>query len=271
MKINKNVLWISVFTAIAFGLSGCATTPKAGGASGMTAGGSAAGGTSQGEKSPIEHCDASLGTVAIDEDKNADWWHYYRSNYPKLDSTIPVLRLIIQQSNCLVVVERGTSMNNMMRERELMNSGELRGGSNFGKGQMVAADFTMQPSLQFSAKGTGGLGGAVGGLFGDVIGGMAASMKSNEAAATLLLIENRSGVQVSAAMGNAKNWDIGGFGGGWFGMFAGLGGFSNTPEGKVIITALVDSYNNMVKALRNYKAQEVKGGLGKGGQLRIGQ
>ncbi len=256
---------------VAAGLSGCATTPGAGGASGMTVGGAAAGATSKGEKSPIEHCDAPLGTVAIDEDTSADWWDYYRYNYPKLGSTVPVLRLIIQQSNCLVVVERGRSMNNMMRERELMRSGELRGGSNFGKGQLVAADFTMQPSLQFSKKGTGGIGGAVGGLLGGVVGGLMSSMKSNEAAATLLLIENRSGVQVAAAMGNAKNWDIGGFGGGWFGMFAGLGGFSDTPEGKVIITALVDAYNNMVKALRNYKAQEVKGGLGKGGALKIGQ
>ncbi len=199
-------------------LGGCvSTTPKLGGASGMTAGGSAAGAASQGEKSPIEHCDAPLGTVAIDEDTASDWWRYYRSSYPQLGSTIPVLRLIIQQSNCLVVVERGRSMNNMMRERELMSSGELRGGSNFGKGQMVAADYTMQPSLQFSQKGTGGIGGAVGGVVGGLVGGLIAGMQSNEAAATLLLIENRSGVQVSAATGSAKNWDFAGFGGGWFG------------------------------------------------------
>jgi len=254
-----------------FSLQGCATSPTAGGASGMMAGGSAAGASSQGEKSPIEHCDSPLGTVAVDEDTGADWWRTYQSNYPQLGSTIPVLRLIIQQSNCMVVVERGRSMNNMTRERELMNSGELRGGSNFGQGQLVAADFTMQPSLQFAAKGTGGIGGALGGVFGGVIGGIAAKMKSNEAASTLLLIDNRSGVQVSAAMGSAKNWDIGGFAGGWFGMFAGVGGFSKTPEGKLIITALVDAYNNMVKALRNYKTQNVKGGLGKGGGLKIGQ
>lgn len=256
-------------TSFALLASGCTTTPKAGGASGMTVGGGAAGASSQGEKSPIEHCDESLGTLAIDEDRSADWWNHYYTRYPKLGSTIPVLRLIVQQSNCMVVVERGRSMNNMMRERRLMSSGELRGGSNFGKGQMVAADFTMQPSLQFAAKGTGGLGGGLGGMFG-VIGAVAAKFKSNEAAATLLLVENRSGVQVSAATGSAKNWDVAGFGGGWFGAFAGVGGYSNTPEGKVIITALVDAYNNMVKALRNYKAQTVKGGLGKGGRLKIG-
>lgn len=263
--------WImAVFAGMTLALAGCASTPTPGGAGGMTAGGAAAGATSTGEKSPIEHCDAPLGTVGIDEDHGSEWWGYYSSHYSHLGSTVPVLRLIIQQSNCLVVVERGRSMNNMMRERELMQSGELRSGSNYGKGQMVAADYTMQPSIQFAQKGTGGAGAVLGGLFGDVVGGLAAKMKKNEAATTLLLIDNRSGVQVSAAMGNAKNWDFGGWGGGWFGMFAGLGGWSDTPEGKVIIASFVDAYNNMVKALRNYKAQEVEGGLGKGGHLRIG-
>ena len=44
----------------------------------------------------------------------------------------------------------------------------------------------------------------------------------------------------------------------------GAGGFTKTPEGKVITAAFADSYNQMVKALRNHKAQTVKGGLGKG-------
>ncbi len=271
MRNGQRAFWMGVFMAGALGLSGCATTPTLGGASGMTAGGSAAGATSQGEKSPIEHCDAPLGTVAVEEDTGAEWWSYYRRHYPKLGSMIPVLRLIAQQSNCLVVVERGRAMHHMKQERELMASGELRGGSNFSKGQMVAADYTMRPSLQFSKKGTGGIGAAIGGLFGGVIGVAGSKLKSNEAAATLLLIDNRSSVQLAAATGSAKNWDIGGFAGGWFGMFAGIKGYSDTPEGKVIIAALVDAYNNMVKALRNYKAQEVKGGLGKGGRLKVGQ
>jgi hypothetical protein len=46
-------------------------------------------------------------------------------------------------------------------------------------------------------------------------------------------------------------------------------GFTDTPEGKVITAAFADSYNQMVKALRNYKAQKVKGGLGKGGKLKV--
>ena len=49
----------------------------------------------------------------------------------------------------------------------------------------------------------------------------------------------------------------------------GLGGYSNTAEGKVIVAAFTDSYNNLVRAVRNYKAQEVQGGLGTGGGLGV--
>ncbi len=38
---------------------------------------------------------------------------------------------------------------------------------------------------------------------------------------------------------------------------------------EMIVTAFADSYNQMVKALRNYKAQTVKGGLGTGGRLGV--
>jgi hypothetical protein len=32
----------------------------------------------------------------------------------------------------------------------------------------------------------------------------------------------------------------------------------------------MDAYNNMVISLREYKAQQVKGGLGRGGVLKVG-
>ncbi|MCA3782378.1 MAG: hypothetical protein IOC39_28980, partial [Burkholderia sp.] len=48
-----------------------------------------------------------------------------------------------------------------------------------------------------------------------------------------------------------------------------LAGFSSTPEGKATVVAFIDAYNKMVVALRSYKAQDVKGGLGRGGQLQV--
>ena len=41
------------------------------------------------------------------------------------------------------------------------------------------------------------------------------------------------------------------------------------PRGYVVKEAFSDAFNNVVKAVKNYKAQEVKGGLGTGGQLGV--
>lgn len=236
--------------------------------------GSAAGGSTQGADSQLESCPQPLGTLAVYEDQTEPWWHNYYRRYPTLGSTVPVLRLMIQQSNCFVVVERGKAMKNMMGERQLEAAGETREGSNFGKGQIVAADYTMSPSIQFSEN-TGGLGGKVSGLLGSkgkLLGKLAGDLKKNEASTTLLLIDNRSSVQVSAALGTAENFDYAAATG-LFGSRASgaVDGYTRTPEGKTIAAAFADSYNNMVRALRNYRAQTVKGGLGKGGTLSIGE
>lgn len=251
-------------------LSGCvATTPEIGGGSKTAVTGAAGGATAENANSALERCDQSLGTIGVVEDQNAQWYTYLR-NY-KLGSTVPVLRMMIQQSNCFVVVERGAAMNNMNVERNLAKSGEMRAGSNMGAGQMVAADYTMNPSITFSQN-TGGIGGALGGFSRSlgVVGAIAGGMKQNEASTTLIMIDNRSGVQLAAAEGSAKNMDFNVFGGMFGGsMGGGAGGYSNTPEGKIIIAAFADSYNQLVKAVRNYKAQTVKGGLGTGGALGV--
>jgi curli biogenesis system outer membrane secretion channel CsgG len=234
--------------------------------------GGAGGASSEGASSQLERCPETFGTLAVHEDQAAPWWHTYYRRYPHLGTTTPVLRMMIQQSNCFVVIERGKAMSNVMQERALEQSGELRSGSNFGKGQMVSADYTMSPSIQFSEQGTSGIGGALGGLFGSVAGAIAGGLKSNEASTTLLLVDNRSSVQIAAAVGSAKNWDLNLFGGLFGGgVGGGAGGYTKTPEGKVLAAAFADSFNQMVRSLRNYKAQQVKGGLGKGGNLKVGQ
>jgi curli biogenesis system outer membrane secretion channel CsgG len=253
---------------LAIALAGCqATTPTLGGG-GTVATGAAGGATAAGASSQLETCTESLGTIAVDEDQRAPW--FYDLQRYKLGPTTPVLRTMIQQSNCFVVVERGNAMNNVMRERALDRSGETRAGSNMGPGQMVAADYTLSPTVNFSAKGTEGLRLGGGGLIGSVIGAAAGSIKANEASTTLLMVDNRSGVQLAAAQGSASNWDIGGA----IGLLGGSlgaagGGYTNTPEGRIIVAAFMDSYNQLVKAVRNYRAQSVKGGLGTGGGLGV--
>jgi hypothetical protein len=249
--------------------AGGALAQEVGGGSKGAVTGAAGGANVEGGNSSLERCDEALGTIGVVEDQNAGWYRTLQSY--KLGSTVPVLRMMIQQSNCFVVVERGAAMQNMQMERQLQQSGEMRAGSNFGAGQMVAADYTMSPSIQFSQN-TGGLGGALGGLSRSlgVVGAIAGGIRTSEASTTLLMIDNRSGVQLAAAEGTAKNTDFAAFGStfGWAGGAA-AGGYSSTPEGKIIVAAFADSYNQLVKVVRNYRAQTVKGGLGTGGALGV--
>ncbi len=259
-------------------LSGClSSVPKLGSGGSGTVTGAAAGSTSEGENGGLEKCEQALGTVRIFEDQSLSWWRTYRRHYPKLGSTVPVLRNMIQQSNCFVIVERGQAMRAMEEERRLMSSGRLRSGSNFGNGQMVAADFTLVPSVQFHQETKSRVGSAIRNVAGSLLGsagrliGGGANVSSNESSTTITVIDNRSGVQVSSSVGSAKNTDISFFGfsvGG--GVSSRVSSFSDTPEGKVVLAAFVDSYNQMVRALRNYKPQTVAGGLGKGGTLQVG-
>ncbi len=256
-----------VVMAAALVLGGCVEMPiKMGSKSAKsTATGSAGGANAEGENSALEHCKRPLGTMALLEDHHASW--YSTMSQHGIKSTTPVLRLLAQQSNCFVVVERGAGFREMTRERELMKSGELRSYSNFKKHQMVAADYTLTPSLIFNSNNTGGLGalGWVGALVG-------LATKFKDAEALLTLVENRSGVQLAAAEGSARASDLSGilgiFGGGGGGV---LGGYTRTPEGKVIVGAMTDAFNNLVKAVRNYKAQESSGpkGHGSGGRLEV--
>lgn len=254
-------------------LTGCvATTPTVGGGNATPVTGAAGGSTTTGANTALERCNETLGTLRIEENTNASWYSYYQSNY-RLGSTVPVLRTLIQQSNCFVIVERGRAMRSIEDERAMSRGNEARAGSNVQQGQQVVADYLLSPEIMMAAKGTQGVGAAVGGVLSrhnPLLGGVVGSMKMNEAGVVLLLTDIRSTVQLSAAEGYSKNWDFG-VGGALFGGLgaAGGGGYMNTPEGKLIASAFVDAYNKMVIALREYKAQTVKGGLGTGGRLGV--
>jgi curli biogenesis system outer membrane secretion channel CsgG len=221
------------------------------GAGGSEIQGSAGPGGSQGDNG-LEHCDKPMGALAVVEPQ--DYVSKSLSRYG-LQSPTGLIRMMVQQSNCFVVVERGIGMQNMMQERALAESGELRSGSNMGGGQMVSADFILTPSVVFSENNAGGLGGALGGLIGGsggrVIGAVAGGLKFKEAQTSMLVADARTGVQVAAAEGSSKKADlrlgVGVFGGGAAG---GLGGYANTNEGKVIAASLMDNYNNVVRSVR---------------------
>ena len=197
----------------------------------------------------LEHCDKPMGAMAVVEPQSQILTALARY---RLSSPVGLIRLMIQQSNCFIVVERGAGMQNLMQERQLAAGGEARQGSNMGGGQMVAADFVMTPSVVFSENNAGGVGGAVGGILGGKVAAVAGGLKFKEAQTSMLVADSRSGVQVAAAEGSTKKADIR-LGGALFGGGGGAagGGYGNTNEGKIIAAAFMDNSNGVVQVVRN--------------------
>ncbi|MCX4165103.1 MULTISPECIES: hypothetical protein [Paraburkholderia] len=236
--------------------------------------GAAGGAASAGADDSLQRCPAPLGTIAVDDGRNADWFGPFGSA-TQVTSIDPLLRLAVQESNCFVITSIGNQKTDsrLSRITDLQrNSGEYRAGSKQQKGQRVAADYYMEPSIVISNSPIGGMVGALGGLIpgGGAIAAIAGSVQTKASVVTLTLFDVRSAVQIAAAEGSstATNYGaaLGALGGSAGG---GLGGFSKTPEGKATVSAFIDAWNKMVVSLRNYKAQDVKGGLGRGGQLKV--
>lgn len=233
--------------------------------------GAAAGANAQGVDTNLERCDKPMGTVAVVEEQDGDWYRYLTTDL-RLPSTVPVIRMLIQQSNCFVVVERGKALQSIERERALMRSGKLRRGSNIGQGQIVAADYTINPVIVFSQRDAAGLGALIGQISSkfSALGLIAGKLKFKKAETMLVVLDNRSGVQIGIAQGRATKAEFDLFGAGGGSTFGALGGYTSTPEGKVLAAAFADGYNKLVRAMRDYKTQTVEGGLGRGGTLPTG-
>src|SRR5260221_10126545 len=63
----------------------------------------------------------------------------------KLQSPVSLIRMMIQQSNCFIVVERGQGLRNMEQERALAAGGQARAGSNIGGGKKGAGGLIPTP------------------------------------------------------------------------------------------------------------------------------
>jgi hypothetical protein len=265
--------WMTVLSAACGGLllSSCGGVVTQG-SGGTAVSGSAAGGTSVDANSGLERCSAPFGTLAVDDGRNASWWGPFTAS-TKVTTIEPLLRLAVQQSNCFVITSIGNERLDSrmtgitMKQRE---SGEFRAGSRQEKGQRVAADYFMEPAIVINNASVGAIGAGVGGLVGGAIGGLAGGLSARSSVVTLSLFDIRSQLQIAAAEGSSTATNYGAaaaaFGGG---VGGGLGGLSTTPEGKATVAAFLDAYNGMVVALRNYQAQDVSGGLGRGGTLKV--
>jgi curli biogenesis system outer membrane secretion channel CsgG len=199
----------------------------------------------------LPRCDKPLGTAAVQEPENRWWTELGLSNPESL------LKLFAARSGCLRIVDRNGGLAMRNAEKGLAESGDLRRGSNIGKGQVASADFFIVPDIANSNSNSGGNSlGAVAGAFGSRLGGFGAlagglSTKKAEAQALITLVDARTTEQLYVAEGVAKKTDIsfgvGGGGGGWsgFGAAAG-GGYQNTEIGKVITAAYFNAFVDLI-------------------------
>ena len=89
----------------------------------------------------IPRCNKRLGTIAIVEPDN-QWWREYNLGSPEA-----IIKIIVQESGCFGLVNRGRSMQSRSMERALADNGELQDNSNVGRGQVKTADYFLEPDI----------------------------------------------------------------------------------------------------------------------------
>ena len=196
----------------------------------------------------IARCDTSLGHVAVlelDEYALDTLWRY------RLRSPGPLLRMVIQQSGCFTVVERGAGVVAVLQERQLASRGQLRNGSAMGEGQLVAADYILTPSVIFSNQDAGGLRAGLGDFVGSRWASLTPGVKFKEAQTGLTLVDARTGIQVGAAESTTRKADLSLSA--WLvgrGRYSSIEGYGNTAEGKLLASSLITNFNQLVSDVR---------------------
>jgi curli biogenesis system outer membrane secretion channel CsgG len=197
----------------------------------------------------LPRCAQPLGRAAIQEPENR-WWTELGLSSPEA-----LLKLFAARSNCLRIVDRGGGLEMRNQEAELGRSGDLRRGSNLGRGQVAAADFFIIPDIANADSNASGsnAGAVVGSLLPGRLGALAGGIKTkrSEAQALITLVDARTTEQLYVAEGVARKTDVsfqaGAGGGGWGGFAAAAGGgYSNTDIGKVITAAYFNAFVELI-------------------------
>ncbi|NHZ79087.1 hypothetical protein F2P44_07325 [Massilia sp. CCM 8695] len=183
--------------------------------------------------SQLEHCQRSLGTLTLVEQERRPWLNRLGRD-ADLPAPLPLLRLMVRASNCFTLADQASTPS----ERPL-----------------TSADYTATPSLSFGDE-------APAARIGSLHDG------APQPSTLLTLTDNRSGAELAAAQGSASHWRFGAAGGFFNGGFAQADGYTRTPQGKLLMAALMDSYNQVVRSLRRHAARAAAGRLADAGGFR---
>ena len=192
----------------------------------------------------IARCSDRVGAAAITEaDTNAQ--ALSSAGLPR--SMAPLVRQLLMQTRCFAVVERGAAfaaLENEIKIREQQGQDRSR-----QMASMTAADYVIRAEIVFAEQ-TGGSKGALGAVFGSLLGGLGGETRIREALIVMSAVDARSSEIVAASFGRGTN-ETSGMGsvilGG--GLLAFQGGWMDTPQAKPVAAALVDAWNQLLPRL----------------------
>lgn len=244
--IVRSTLTAAIIIALA-SITGCATLSDK-----IQSGSSSASEQRAKNEATMPHCPRPIGSAAIVEPDH-NWWQQIQLQSPEA-----LIKLFVLKSGCFTIVDRGRGFALAERERALASNGDLRRGSNIGKGQVKAADFLITPDIVSDNNNAGG--NAVGALLGTLVPGIGGIIASNlslsekSADVTLSVTDTRSSEEVAMTEGKASKTDIGfGVGGGILAGSAlggaGVSSYANTAIGQVVAMAYLDAFRKMVTQL----------------------
>src|SRR6478609_4125049 len=109
---------LGVAACAVMALSGCI---QQGTSSGPVTG-AAGGGTSVGADGHLQRCAEPLGTIAVDDGRDQSWFGPFTAR-TQITTIEPMVRLVVQQSNCFVITAMG---NNRLEGRMRGMVGDMR-------------------------------------------------------------------------------------------------------------------------------------------------
>jgi curli biogenesis system outer membrane secretion channel CsgG len=282
-------------------LGGCASAPQQPPPPASV--GAAGGGASVGGDASLQQCENPVGTVRLQDGmKSSDTTQSQvapnaniesvrlllrdvgslfgpKREGPDVSGALESMRLLIQQSNCFVIVDRGRDEGATSDEkRRNMTNTQVRDNPDKPRAQEVEADYVLRGTiigLEQSKSSGFNLGSLLPGRLGAAAGSMGSTSSVSDARVQLVLssIAQNAQVAVSQGAGSATNTKMAVNVLGLFtGKGAGGGGFTSEEKSStqtIILQAFADAYNKLVPAVRGYKMQVVKGGLGGGGTLTM--
>jgi len=206
------------------------------------------------ENTEVPRCTRSLGTIAVVEERAAGGTaegippglaalmrmaEAQNGGSQRVDP-LPILKLLVSQSGCFQIVDRGEAFDALQRERQLAAGGAVAGANN--QATLKAADYLLQAKVLYSDNDSGGSGGGLGSMF---PGGLGFKQKVKASQTMLTLVEVKTGIQQAVATGSARKKDLSILGGGILtntGIGALGGTYTSTDMGKITSLAMLDAF-----------------------------